>query len=83
MPWPHGGFGDSDYLAVWDHVLLPIAKDFNPDIVLISGGFDSGIILSGKAVLIYVLVSVVKSTYSMKSHHLNSTFLGSMNVLSP
>lgn len=41
VPWPHGGFGDSDYLAVWNHVLLPIAKDFNPDIVLISGGFDS------------------------------------------
>lgn len=41
VPWPHGGFGDSDYLAVWDYVLLPIAKEFNPDIVLISGGFDS------------------------------------------
>eukprot|EP00250_Pteridium_aquilinum_P005405 c15499_g1_i2 orf=284-2374(-) len=41
VPWPHAGFGDSDYLAVWNHVLLPIAKKFNPDIVLISGGFDS------------------------------------------
>ena len=42
VPWPHGGFGDLDYLAVWDHLLLPIAKDFKPDMVLISGGFDSG-----------------------------------------
>lgn len=41
VPWPHGGFGDADYFAVWDHVLLPIAEEFNPDIVLISGGFDS------------------------------------------
>lgn len=37
-----GGFGDSDYLAVWDHILLPVAEKYNPDLVLISAGFDSG-----------------------------------------
>lgn len=42
MPWPHGGFGDADYLAVWENILMPVAHEFNPDMVLISAGFDSG-----------------------------------------
>jgi len=40
VPWPHGGFGDADYLAVWEHILMPVALDFNPDIVFISAGCD-------------------------------------------
>jgi acetoin utilization deacetylase AcuC-like enzyme len=42
VPWPHGQFGDADYLAVWEHVLMPVARKYNPDMVLISAGFDSG-----------------------------------------
>ncbi|HLW70297.1 MAG TPA: histone deacetylase [Candidatus Binataceae bacterium] len=34
------GFGDAEYLAVFDHLLLPIARRFNPEFVLISSGFD-------------------------------------------
>eukprot|EP00850_Spirogloea_muscicola_P003047 SM000012S25309 [mRNA] locus=s12:246651:250905:- [translate_table: standard] len=41
VPWPSGGFGDLDYLAVWDHVLMPAARQFDPHIILISGGFDA------------------------------------------
>jgi acetoin utilization deacetylase AcuC-like enzyme len=41
IPWPHGQFGDADYLAVWEHVLMPVARKYNPDMVLISAGFDS------------------------------------------
>ncbi|CAK9237182.1 unnamed protein product [Sphagnum troendelagicum] len=41
VPWPHGQFGDADYLAVWEHVLMPVAHEYNPDMVLISAGFDS------------------------------------------
>lgn len=43
VPWEHGGCGDADYLAVWDHVLIPVAKEFGPDIILISAGFDAAI----------------------------------------
>ncbi|XP_068655678.1 histone deacetylase 5 [Aristolochia californica] len=43
VPWEHGQCGDADYLAVWDHILIPVAKAYNPDIVLISGGFDAAI----------------------------------------
>lgn len=42
VPWPHRNFGDADYLAAWEHVLMPVAREFNPDMVLISAGFDSG-----------------------------------------
>eukprot|EP00850_Spirogloea_muscicola_P020920 SM000230S07356 [mRNA] locus=s230:211151:215601:- [translate_table: standard] len=41
VPWPSGGFGDLDYLAVWDNVLMPAARQFDPHVVLISGGFDA------------------------------------------
>lgn len=42
VPWEHGRCGDADYLAVWDHVLVPVAEAYNPDIVMISAGFDAG-----------------------------------------
>ncbi|XP_024395263.1 histone deacetylase 5 isoform X2 [Physcomitrium patens] len=41
VPWPNKDYGDADYLAVWKYILMPVARQFNPDIVLISAGFDS------------------------------------------
>ncbi|XP_062169816.1 histone deacetylase 5 [Alnus glutinosa] len=43
VPWENGQCGDADYLAVWDHILLPVAKEFNPDLVIISAGFDAAV----------------------------------------
>ncbi len=40
VPWPPG-MGDADYLAAFDSVLLPIAERFQPDLVLVSCGFDA------------------------------------------
>jgi acetoin utilization deacetylase AcuC-like enzyme len=40
VPWP-GGMGDAEYLAAFDRVLLPIARTFSPDLVLVSAGFDA------------------------------------------
>ncbi len=40
VPWP-GGMGDDEYLAAFDRVLLPIAREFGPDLVLVSAGFDA------------------------------------------
>ncbi|MGA2411535.1 MAG: histone deacetylase [Candidatus Binataceae bacterium] len=34
-------FGDSEYLRVFDDLMLPIARQFKPEFVLISAGFDS------------------------------------------
>ncbi|XP_048137743.1 histone deacetylase 5-like isoform X3 [Rhodamnia argentea] len=43
VPWENGRCGDADYLAVWDHILIPVAKQFNPDMILISAGFDAAV----------------------------------------
>jgi len=36
-----GGFGDADYLYAWEKVLLPLAKAFQPELTVISAGFDA------------------------------------------
>ncbi|XP_027919857.1 histone deacetylase 5-like [Vigna unguiculata] len=43
VPWENGKCGDADYFAVWDHILLPVAKEFNPDIIIVSAGFDAAV----------------------------------------
>ncbi|NWH66244.1 HDA10 deacetylase, partial [Geococcyx californianus] len=43
LPWNKVGMGNSDYLAAFFHVLLPIAFEFDPELVLVSSGYDSGI----------------------------------------
>ena len=41
VPWTHHDCSDSDYLYVWDTILLLVVKDFKPDIILVSAGFDA------------------------------------------
>ncbi len=41
VAWDAGGMGDGDYLAAFQQVLLPIAREFAPDLLLISAGFDA------------------------------------------
>uniref|UniRef100_A0A8D0G6U3 Histone deacetylase 10 n=1 Tax=Sphenodon punctatus TaxID=8508 RepID=A0A8D0G6U3_SPHPU len=43
VPWNKVGMGNADYLAAFFHVLLPLAFEFDPELVLISSGYDSGI----------------------------------------
>lgn len=43
VPWNKVGMQNSDYLAVFSHVLLPVAYEFCPDLVLVCAGFDSAI----------------------------------------
>lgn len=40
VPWPPG-CGDAEYLAAFDRLLLPIARSFEADVVLVSAGFDA------------------------------------------
>ncbi|XP_024939817.1 histone deacetylase 4 isoform X4 [Cephus cinctus] len=35
--------GDAEYLAAFRTIVMPIAKEFNPDIVIVSAGFDAAI----------------------------------------
>ncbi|KAI1759491.1 putative histone deacetylase A [Hypoxylon sp. FL1150] len=39
--WPSQGMGDGEYLAAFQKIVMPIAKEFNPDMVIISAGFDA------------------------------------------
>lgn len=39
--WTGEGYGDAEYLALWKRVLMPVAREFAPELVIISAGFDS------------------------------------------
>ncbi|WVZ11893.1 hypothetical protein V8G54_016423 [Vigna mungo] len=41
IPWSRGGVGDNDYNFAFQHVVLPIASEFNPDFTIVSAGFDA------------------------------------------
>lgn len=41
IAWSKSRMGDLEYRAVWKYVLLPILKEFDPDMVLIAAGFDA------------------------------------------
>ncbi|KAM6162164.1 polyamine deacetylase HDAC10 [Erethizon dorsatum] len=43
LPWNQVGMSNADYLAAFLHVLLPVAFEFDPELVLVSAGFDSAI----------------------------------------
>ncbi|XP_037539664.1 polyamine deacetylase HDAC10 [Nematolebias whitei] len=43
VPWNQVGMKNSDYLSVFCHILLPVAYEFCPDLVLVCAGFDSAI----------------------------------------
>ncbi|KAK6482320.1 polyamine deacetylase HDAC10 isoform X1 [Huso huso] len=43
LPWNKVGMDNADYLAAFFHVLLPVAYEFSPELVLISAGFDSAV----------------------------------------
>lgn len=37
----YGKPGDAEYLAAWKEVLLPISREFDPDLVIVAAGFDA------------------------------------------
>lgn len=39
--WPSQGMGDGEYMAAFQHIVMPIGREFNPDMVIISAGFDA------------------------------------------
>ncbi|XP_014270934.1 histone deacetylase 6 isoform X2 [Halyomorpha halys] len=43
IPWNKGNMGNGDYVAAFFQVVLPIAYQFDPELVLVSAGFDAAI----------------------------------------
>ncbi|OPL20681.1 histone 10-like deacetylase, partial [Mytilus galloprovincialis] len=37
------GCGDCDYMAVFHQIILPIAYEFDPELVIVSAGFDAAL----------------------------------------
>ncbi|XP_032819383.2 polyamine deacetylase HDAC10 isoform X1 [Petromyzon marinus] len=43
LPWNEVGMGNGDYLYAFLRTLLPVAYEFDPELVIVSAGFDSAI----------------------------------------
>ncbi|EMC96258.1 hypothetical protein BAUCODRAFT_69749 [Baudoinia panamericana UAMH 10762] len=41
IPWRNYGMGDADYIYAFQQVVMPIATEFEPDLVIIAAGFDA------------------------------------------
>uniref|UniRef100_A0AAR2KFL9 Protein deacetylase HDAC6 n=1 Tax=Pygocentrus nattereri TaxID=42514 RepID=A0AAR2KFL9_PYGNA len=41
IPWNGAKMGDPEYLAAFHNVVMPIAREFAPELVLVSAGFDA------------------------------------------
>ncbi|TGO61502.1 hypothetical protein BOTNAR_0128g00100 [Botryotinia narcissicola] len=39
--WVSQGMGDGEYMAAFQRIVMPIAQEFDPDLVIISAGFDA------------------------------------------
>lgn len=67
IPWNKKKKTDNDYLYAFEKIVLPVANEFVPDIILISAGFDGAfndplggcyITPNGFALMTYLLLSV-------------------------
>jgi histone deacetylase 6 len=41
LAWSSDGMGDEEYLAAMQHLIIPIVQEFQPNLILISAGFDA------------------------------------------
>ncbi|KIJ61334.1 hypothetical protein HYDPIDRAFT_96746 [Hydnomerulius pinastri MD-312] len=41
IPWPTHGMTDADYIHAFQQIVMPIALEFAPELVIISAGFDA------------------------------------------
>ena len=74
IPWPTKGMGDADYMFAFQNVVMPVAREFDPDLVIIAAGFDAadGDQLGG--------CHVTPSCYGHMTHELMSLAQGKLVV---
>ncbi|KAK7205863.1 hypothetical protein BZA70DRAFT_237839 [Myxozyma melibiosi] len=75
IPWPKAGMRDGDYIYAFQRVVMPIALEFNPDLVILSSGFDAapGDELGG--------CFVTPAAYGHMTHMLKSLASGKLAVV--
>ncbi|KAG1217504.1 hypothetical protein G6F62_004419 [Rhizopus arrhizus] len=96
IPWPCGGMTDADYFYAFKEVVIPIAMEFGPDLLVVSAGFDAAIgdpigqckvTPAGYAHMTHMLKSINNGKLAIAlegGYNLNSialSALGCMNVL--
>lgn len=75
VAWSHPAMGDGDYIYAFDNVVMPIAMEFDPDLVIISAGFDAaeGDVMGG--------CLVTPNGYGYMTHMLKSLAKGHLAVV--
>lgn len=75
IPWKTKGMGDGDYMAAFQKIVMPIAQEFVPDLVIVSAGFDAAVgdTLGG--------CFVTPACYSQMTHMLMSLADGKLAVI--
>jgi histone deacetylase 6 len=75
IPWPIGGVGDADYMYAFRKVVMPVCNEFQPDLVIISSGFDAadGDVIGG--------CHVSPAGYGQMTHMLKSLAKGNLCVV--
>jgi len=43
VPWDAGNIGNGDYMAAFQQLILPIAREYGPQLIIISAGFDAAV----------------------------------------
>ncbi|RCH94855.1 Histone deacetylase hda1 [Rhizopus azygosporus] len=96
IPWPCSGMTDADYLYAFREIVIPISMEFNPDLLVVSAGFDAAIddpigqckvTPVGYAHMVHMLKSVNNGKMAIAlegGYNLNSTAMSAlacMNVL--
>lgn len=74
IPWTRKGMGDADYIYAFQQIVMPIATEFDPDLVIIAAGFDAaqGDMLGG--------CNVTPAGYAHMTHMLMSLAEGRLAV---
>ncbi|KAF2471383.1 uncharacterized protein BDR25DRAFT_26767 [Lindgomyces ingoldianus] len=74
IPWEDHGMGDAEYMYAFQQVVMPVATEFDPDLVLVSAGFDAaeGDVLGG--------CHVTPACYGHMTHMLMSLAEGKIAV---
>ncbi|CAG7833830.1 unnamed protein product [Allacma fusca] len=43
IPLNKAGMGNSEFISVWHNILIPVAYQFNPDLIIVSAGYDAAV----------------------------------------
>lgn len=75
IPWERAGMGDGDYIHAFHQIIMPIAFEFDPDLVIVSAGFDAaeGDVIGG--------CHVSPNCYAYMTHMLKSLASGHLVVV--